>query len=140
MITGIKRDEVPDGKTALGWGMMLCLMPMLIATALYLQFDPGYTLIIGLLLFGMLFAVNSSVHSYLIIAYAKEDGVSLDVGFYYMANAAGRLFGTILSGTIYQAFGLPACLLGATLLVCTASMISVSLPRTGKREADIHVK
>ena len=68
------------------------------------------SLIAGLLLFGFVFAINSSVHSYLILAFAGEDRVTLDVGFYYMANAAGRLIGTLLSGLSYQAGGLPACL------------------------------
>jgi hypothetical protein len=64
----------------------------------------------GLMLFGVLFAVNSSLHSYLIVSYAKEDGVSLDVGFYYMSNAMGRLVGTLLSGWVFQAYGCrPAC-------------------------------
>jgi hypothetical protein len=60
--------------------------------------------------FGVLFAVNSALHSYLIVSYAKADGVSLDVGFYYMANAMGRLLGTVLSGWVYQVHGLVACL------------------------------
>jgi hypothetical protein len=59
----------------------------------------------GLMVFGALFAVNSSLHSYLIVSYAKEDGVSLDVGFYYMSNAMGRLAGTVLSGWVYQVYG-----------------------------------
>jgi len=62
------------------------------------------------LCFGAVFAVNSSLHSYLIVSYASEEGVSLDVGFYYMANAMGRLLGTVLSGLIYQQVGLLACM------------------------------
>ncbi|WP_205123575.1 hypothetical protein [Cognatilysobacter lacus] len=61
-------------------------------------------------MFGVLFAINSSLHGYLIVAFAREDGVSLDVGFYLMANAMGRLLGTVVSGWIYQACGLSACL------------------------------
>lgn len=62
------------------------------------------------MLFGVLFAVNSSLHSYLIVSYAKEDGVSLDVGFYYMSNALGRLVGTLLSGWVFGLTGCkPAC-------------------------------
>ena len=67
-------------------------------------------IVLGLLSFGVLFAVNSSLHSYLIVSYAQEDGVSLDVGFYYMSNAMGRLLGTVLSGWVYQQWGLAACL------------------------------
>jgi predicted MFS family arabinose efflux permease len=76
-----------------------------------------------LILFGAIFAVNSSLHSYLIVSAAGRDGVSLDVGFYYMANAMGRLIGTILSGWVYQAYSLQACLwvssafLGLTVII-----------------------
>ena len=82
----------------------------------------------GLLLFGVLFAINSSLHSYLIVSYARGDGVSLDVGFYYMSNAAGRLLGTVLSGWVYQAWGLEACLWISAALVATASLLSLMLP------------
>jgi predicted MFS family arabinose efflux permease len=77
----------------------------------------------------VVFAVNSAVHSYLILAYAQQDGVSLDVGFYYMANAAGRLAGTILSGLLYVQFGLLGCLLGAVGLLLGALAFSLRLPR-----------
>ena len=86
-------------------------------------------LVIGLMLFGALFAVNSSLHSYLILSYAKEDGVSMDVGFYYMANAMGRLLGTVLSGWVYQAYGLPACLWVSCAFLLATACISVALPR-----------
>jgi predicted MFS family arabinose efflux permease len=81
------------------------------------------------MLFGGVFAVNSSRHSYLIVSYAKEDGVSLDVGFYYMANAMGRLLGTLLSGWVYQAYGLGACLWISSAFVLLAALISIGLPR-----------
>lgn len=68
------------------------------------------TLVVGLLLFGAVFALNSAVHSYLILAFTKAERVSMDVGFYYMSNAAGRLLGTLLSGVSYQIGGVPACL------------------------------
>ena len=83
------------------------------------------------LLFGALFAVNSSLHSYLIVSYAKADGVSLDVGFYYMSNALGRLLGTLLSGWVYQAYGLEACLWISSAFVLLAALISIGLPRHG---------
>ena len=79
------------------------------ATALSLRLGLP-PLIVGLTVFGVLFALNSALHSYLIVSYASEDGVSLDVGFYYMANAAGRLVGTLLSGLSYQIGGLALCL------------------------------
>ena len=84
----------------------------------------------GLLLFGALFAVNSSLHSYLIVAYARADGVSLDVGFYYMSNAAGRLLGTVLSGWVYQAQGLAACLWISTAFLVMAAALAALIPRS----------
>ena len=96
---------------------------------------PAMVVIVGLAVFGVLFAVNSALHSYLILSYAKEDGVSLDVGFYYMANAMGRLLGTVLSGWIYQTQGLAACLwVSAGFLLLTA-LISRALPRHNKASA-----
>jgi len=83
----------------------------------------------GLLAFGVLFAVNSSLHSYLIVSYAQEDGVSLDVGFYYMSNALGRLLGTLLSGWVFQGWGLAACLWLSSAFVLLAALISLGLPR-----------
>ena len=91
--------------------------------------SPQTVLIGGLTAFGVLFAVNSSLHSYLIVSYASEDGVSLDVGFYYMANALGRLFGTVLSGWIYQVSGLAACLAVSAALIALAAAVSAALPR-----------
>jgi predicted MFS family arabinose efflux permease len=83
----------------------------------------------GLLLFGAVFAVNSSLHSYMIVRFANSDGVSLDVGFYYMANAMGRLIGTVLSGWVYQQAGLAACLwLSSAMLVATV-LVSTLLPK-----------
>lgn len=81
------------------------------------------------MVFGALFAVNSSLHSYLIVSYAKEDGVSLDVGFYYMSNAMGRLIGTVLSGWVYQVYGLEACLWISSAFVLLAALISIGLPK-----------
>jgi len=74
------------------------------------------SLVAGLLLFGFVFAINSSVHSYLILAFSGTDRVTMDVGFYYMANAGGRLLGTLLSGLSYQAGGLPLCLATAGIM------------------------
>jgi predicted MFS family arabinose efflux permease len=84
---------------------------------------------LGLVLFGAVFAVNSSLHSYLIVHYAQAEGASLDVGFYYMANALGRLIGTFLSGWIYQSAGLAACLWASCAFLLLATLVSISLPR-----------
>jgi len=86
--------------------------------------------VVGLLIFGAVFAINSSLHSYLIVSYADADGVSLDVGFYYMANAMGRLIGTVLSGWVYQLYGLESCLWISALFVVLAAMLSIKLPTT----------
>ena len=128
-ITGIRSGHPPDGHAAFKWAFVLSMLPALIALLLYLGFDPNMTLIVGLMFFGAAFAVNSSIHSYLIVSYATEQQVSLDVGFYYMANAAGRLIGTVLSGFIFQRYGLEACLLGSAVFLVLACFISMGLPR-----------
>ena len=89
---------------------------------------PGQVLVIGLGVFGVMFAINSSLHSYLIVGFAREDAVSLDVGFYYMANAMGRLLGTVLSGWVYQLAGLTACLWISAGFVATAALVTLALP------------
>jgi MFS family permease len=128
---GESSERLPDGRTALLWAVLLAFVPALMAWLLYQGQDARAVVIVGLTAFGVLFAINSSLHSYLIVSYAAEDGVSLDVGFYYMANALGRLLGTVLSGWIYQVAGLPACLAVSAVLVALAAMISVVLPRHG---------
>ena len=81
---------------------MLAAFPAAIAIALTAGLDPTTVLVVGLIVFGIVFALNSAVHSYLILAYADGDKVAMNVGFYYMANAGGRLVGTVLSGLLYQ--------------------------------------
>lgn len=122
-------NKVPDGRTALAWAMVLSIVPACIALALTYDFHAANVLVWGLMLFGALFAINSSLHSYLIVSYADEDGVSLDVGFYYMANAMGRLSGTVLSGWVYQAYGMAACLWISAAFIGLATLISIKLPR-----------
>lgn len=96
------------------WAGYLVPIPFVLALAVWAGSGPSLwlsvALVIGLLAFGFLFAVNSSVHSYLILAFSGAGRVSQDVGFYYMANAAGRLAGTLLSGVSYQMGGLALCL------------------------------
>ncbi|MDH0122222.1 organoarsenical effux MFS transporter ArsJ [Stutzerimonas stutzeri] len=128
-ITGKRSGKVPDGRAACLWAASLAALPAAIAIGLATAASPQGVLIGGLMLFGVLFAVNSSLHSYLIVSYAKEDGVSLDVGFYYMSNALGRLVGTLLSGWVFQAYGLQACLWVSSLFVVLAALISLWLPR-----------
>ena len=131
-ITGKKNGRVPDGRAAFLWALPLALLPGAIALGLNTGLSEHVVLLGGLMVFGVLFAVNSSLHSYLIVSYAKEDGVSLDVGFYYMSNAVGRLIGTVLSGWIYQVYGLSACLWISSAFVLLAALISIALPRHAK--------
>ena len=137
-ITGRNRESVPDGRSATRWAAGLAILPALIVLGLgTTEMSPALILIGGLLLFGALFAVNSSLHSYLIVSYAGSDGVSLDVGFYYMANAMGRLIGTVLSGWVFQlagqgTTGLAACLwISGGMLVATV-IISLGLPKRAR--------
>jgi predicted MFS family arabinose efflux permease len=137
-LTGKAAGKVPDGRAATGWAALLTLLPGLIALGLMLELDPATVLIGGLLLFGAVFAVNSSLHSYLIVSYAGSDGVSLDVGFYYMSNAMGRLIGTLLSGWVFQlagqgSAGLQACLWISLAFLLLATLISIKLPKRAKR-------
>ncbi|TPE48585.1 organoarsenical effux MFS transporter ArsJ [Maribrevibacterium harenarium] len=128
-LTGKRRGTLPDGRHALGWALALGVTPMLIAVAIANDWHSQAALIVGLLAFGALFAVNSSLHSYLIVSYAGKDGVSLDVGFYYMANAMGRLIGTVLSGWLYQEFGLVTCLWVSSGFIAITALISCWLPK-----------
>ena len=128
-ITGTKSGQSPDGRHALVWALLLSVIPVVIALSLTYNWYAETTLLVGLLIFGALFAVNSSLHSYLIVSYAGEDGVSLDVGFYYMANAMGRLIGTILSGWLFQDYGLAVCLWVSALFIALTALISVKLPK-----------
>jgi predicted MFS family arabinose efflux permease len=131
-LTGSKAGRVPDGRSAFVWALALAALPAAIALGLDTGIDTQIVLLGGLMLFGVLFAINSSLHSYLIVRYASADGVSLDVGFYYMANAMGRLIGTLLSGWLYQSAGLEACLRVSSLFVTVAALLSIGLPRSAR--------
>ena len=111
------------------WTGLLTAIPALIAVALARQVGhPGGAVVVGLVLFGLVFAMTSSIHSYLVLAYTDAASVSLNVGFYYMANAAGRLLGTVLSGALFLWGGLPACLWTSALLVLAAWLVGTRLP------------
>jgi hypothetical protein len=111
---------------ARGWALGLLGVPAVLAGLVWFAGAPETWLtvavIAGLLVFGAVFAVNSSLHSYLILAFSKGERVPMDVGFYYMANAAGRLLGTVLSGASYQLGGLPACLATAAVMVLLSAV------------------
>ena len=132
-VTGKASGRLPDGRAAFVWALVLAGLPALIALGLSAGGPAQVWVLGGLLLFGALFAVNSSLHSYLIVSYAKEDGVSLDVGFYYMSNALGRLLGTLLSGWLFQTWGLEVCLWVSSAFVLVAALVSLGLPRHGSQ-------
>lgn len=122
------RGHQPGGRTALILAIALATIPAGIALAMGQGWNPATVVTIGLMIFGVAFAINSAVHSYLILAYAHHDKVSMSVGFYYMANAGGRLTGTVLSGLGYQLFGLAGCLWISALFVAIAAILSLPLP------------
>ncbi len=118
----------PGGDTARLWAFVLALFPAGIVVAMQQGWPVETVLVTGLILFGFVFAINSAVHSYLILAYSDNDKVSMNVGFYYMANAGGRLAGTVLSGLVYQTHGLEGCLWLSSGFVLAAAMLSFALP------------
>jgi len=128
-ITKTEQSNDAGARDAVFWALALGLVSAAIATSISLAWFADIGLIVGLMVFGVVFAINSSLHSFLIVHYADADGVSLDVGFYYMANALGRLLGTVLSGWIYQEYGLAACLWVSTLFVVFTVGISTVLPK-----------
>ena len=118
----------PQASTIRFWTGLLTAIPAAIAIALQLGRPPGQTIVVGLMVFGVVFAFNSAVHSYLVLAYTEDDKVALNVGFYYMANSGGRLVGTVLSGLIFQMYGLVGCLWTSALFVLLAELITLKLP------------
>jgi hypothetical protein len=112
------------------WAFLLSAIPAALACAAFMKTGPSdwltALLIVGLLAFGAVFAINSSLHSYLILAFTKSERVTMDVGFYYMANAGGRLIGTVLSGAAYQVGGL------VLLLACATGMVLMSMIAAGQ--------
>jgi predicted MFS family arabinose efflux permease len=120
--------EVPAARL---WSGLLALVPIALALAVTLSVPHLiWVVVIGLGIFGFAFAVNSSVHSYLILAYAGSEKAAEDVGFYYAANAVGRLIGTLLSGLLYQWGGLLAALIGSAVMLMLCWLITLFLPTT----------
>ena len=107
----------------------LALVPLVSAVIVKMNIEPiEWIVVAGLGLFGFAFAVNSSVHSYLILAYAGSEKAAQDVGFYYAANALGRFFGTLLAGLLYQWGGLVFSLSGSALMLLACWAITITLP------------
>ena len=113
------------------WALALFIVPAALAGLVWTAGAPAgwltLSVVVGLLVFGAIFAVNSSLHSYLILAFSTSERVTMDVGFYYMSNAAGRLLGTLLSGLTYQLGGLPACLGTAAAMVGLSALAAARL-------------
>jgi predicted MFS family arabinose efflux permease len=120
--------RAPEGRAAQVLAFILALVTALVAGGLTAGYAPVAVILGGLGLFGVVFAVNSSVHSYLILAYSDGDKVAMNVGFYYMANAAGRLAGTLLSGVMFQAYGVTGCLWASFGFAMAAGVVSMFLP------------
>jgi len=123
---GLSR-EVPAARL---WGSILTVIPIVLALILNMPgvSRPDLILVIGLLVFGFVFAVISSLHSYLVLAYAGSEKAAEDVGFYYAANAAGRLVGIMLSGILTQLDGMQACLWGSAAMLALCLAFTVLLP------------
>lgn len=119
-------SEVPAARW---WSAALALVPVGLAVAVALD-APGleWVVVAGLGLFGLAFAVNSSVHSYLVLAYAGSEKAAEDVGFYYAANALGRFIGTLLSGLLYQWGGLLYGLVGSAVMLALCWLLTLALP------------
>lgn len=124
------RGRTPGGGTAAAMAFILATVTAGIPLGLAAGGPPGAVIIAGLAVFGLVFALNSAVHSYLILDYTDGDKVALNVGFYYMANAGGRLVGCLLSGILYQAAGLAGCLWGTFGFALLAALIALALPRS----------
>ena len=123
----------PDVKAVSFWSAVLTAIPALIAVALWRDGDVAIAITADLAAFGVVFAMNSSIHSYLVLAFTEQEDVSLNVGFHDMANAAGRLVGTILSGAVFMLgradlAGMQLCLWVSSCLVLLSWLSSLGIP------------
>jgi predicted MFS family arabinose efflux permease len=123
------RGHSPGGGVAATTAFLLTGVAALIPLGLMTTISPQLVIVGGLAVFGAVFAVNSAVHSFLVLDYTDGDKVALNVGFYYMANAGGRLVGCLLSGLLFQAAGLAGCLWGTVIFALVAAIIALALPR-----------
>lgn len=137
LLKAASRTETEILTQAKRWAGLLIIVPALLSGLIWITPEPSLaltaTIVLGLLVFGGIFAVNSALHSFLILAFSDAKRVTMDVGFYYMANAAGRLIGTVLSGVTYQLGGLPLCLGTAAVMIGLSwlgtSQLSVKTPK-----------
>ena len=142
------KQSPPNKYVEILWGYFNCVPPMLLGLLVLVvpffqdkerdQTGPMTgVMVAGIAFFAILFAINSSIHSYLVVRYAEGNKVAQSVGFYYMANAGGRLLGTVLSGWTYTQLGLVGCLWASTAMLATATVLSVFL-RELKAETAAH--
>ncbi|NBN90322.1 MAG: MFS transporter [Actinobacteria bacterium] len=124
----LRGSEIDEVAAARLWAFVLAVVSAVIALLVAMDVVVELAIVGGLIVFGAVFALNSSLHSYLVLAFADDDEVALDVGFYYSANAAGRLVGTLLSGVLYLWGGLPAAMWGATSFVVLTWLFALRLP------------
>ena len=127
LILGRGGADLDEVKAAQLWALILGGVTVLIALAVGFDTAATFAVVAGLIVFGVVFAMNSSLHSYLILAYSDDDDVALDVGFYYSANAAGRLVGTLLSGVLYLWGGLDLALWGSATFVLVTWLLTLRL-------------
>ncbi len=120
--------KAPQRRSAQVLAFLLAAVMAAVALGVTADLGTEWVVLGGLALFGVVFAINSSVHSYLILAYSDGDEVAMNVGFYYMANAGGRLVGTLLSGLMYQVAGLPGCLWASMGFALLTGALSLMLP------------
>ncbi|SDP06247.1 hypothetical protein SAMN04488512_10932 [Sulfitobacter litoralis] len=134
ILQAASRTEGETLTQARHWNLALVVVPALLAALVWITPAPSATLtltiVTGLLIFGAIFAVNSALHSYLILSFTDAKRVTMDVGFYYMANAAGRLVGTLLSGFTYQIGGLALCLATAAVMLALSAFGTAQLRPT----------
>lgn len=123
-----RRGVLDEIAAAHRWSLILAVVAALMAAGVMLDQMVTAVVVGGLIIFGVVFALNSSLHSFLILAYSDDDAISMDVGFYYSANAAGRLVGTLLSGIMYLWGGLTAALWASALFVVLTWLLTLRLP------------
>jgi MFS family permease len=122
-------ESSPNRDSVKVWTGSLIIIPAVISACITFKLaSPGIIIVVGLIIFGIVFAINSSIHSFLILAYTDKKSVVLNVSFYYTANAAGRLLGTLLSGWVFLQGGIEACLFCSALLVASSFAVSLGLP------------
>lgn len=121
------KGEAPTGISATNVSGLLASAMLIIVFLFTFNIYPEYSITIGLILFGVIFALNSSVHSFLVLDYANGDKAASNVGFYYMANATGRLIGTLMSGLLFQFGGILWALIGSFIFLITSYVITRKL-------------